>query len=311
MSNYITIDGGTTNTRLRLVRDYLVVAEFKLSLGARDCIVENGNYKNTIKERIKELLIAGNTEEKDIRAIIFSGMLTSELGLCNIPHIAAPVGIKELHNSMKLMDVGISSIPCYFIPGVKIQSENIYEIDIMRGEECEFIGISAQMAPNSVCIMPGSHSKHIFSDERKRISSFQSFLSGEMIYAFSQNTILSKSIDLSITNFDGEALLFGYDCVKKYGINRALFQTRTMDKMLRYSAEALYSFFLGAILCEEVESLTDCKKQIYICGQRSIRKAMMFLIKNRLSISAIEIEDSASELATSRGAIKIFEYKGE
>ena len=212
---------------------------------------------------------------------------------------------------MKLMDVGISSIPCYFIPGVKIQSENIYEIDMLRGEECEFVGISAQITPNSVCIMPGSHSKHIFSDERKRISSFQSFLSGEMIYAFSQKTILSKSIDLSITNFDGEALLSGYDCVKKYGINRALFQTRIMDKMLGKSPEELYSFFIGAILCEEVQTLADCKKQIYICGQRSIRKAMMFLIKNRLSISAIEIEDSASELATTRGVIEIFEYKGE
>ena len=311
MSNYITIDGGTTNTRLRLVKDYLVVAEIRISMGAKDCTKGNEIYKSSIREKIKELLTAGNTEEKDIRAIIISGMLTSELGLCNLPHIAAPVGIKELHSSMKLMDVGISSIPCYFIPGVKIQSENMYEIDIMRGEECEFIGISAQMVPNSVCIMPGSHSKHIFSDERKRISSFQSFLSGEMIYAFSQNTILSKSIDLSITNFDGEALLSGYDCVKKYGINRALFQTRIMDKMVGYSAEALYSFFLGAILCEEVESLSDCKKQIYICGQRSIRKAMMFLIKNRLSISAIEIEDSASELATTRGVIEIFEYKGE
>lgn len=311
MNNYITIDGGTTNTRLRLVKDYLVVAEFRLSLGARDCIVGNENYKNTIKERIKELLIAGNMEEKDIRAIIISGMLTSELGLCNLPHIAAPAGIKELHSSMKLMDVGISSIPCYFIPGVKIQSENMYEIDMMRGEECEFIGISDQLAPSSVCIMPGSHSKHVFSDERKRISSFRSFLSGEMIYALSQSTILSKSVDLSITNLDEGALLSGYDCVRKLGINRALFQTRIIDKILGYSTEKLYSFFLGAILCEEVESLTNCKKQIYICGQRSIRKAMIFLIKNRLSISAIEIGDSESELATAQGAIKIFEYEGE
>ena len=311
MNNYITIDGGTTNTRLRLVKDYLVVAEFRLSLGARDCIVGNENYKNTIKEIIKELLIAGNMEEKDIRAIIISGMLTSELGLCNLPHIAAPAGIKELHSSMRLMDVGISSIPCYFIPGVKIQSENIYEIDIMRGEECEFIGISAQMVPNSVCIMPGSHSKHIFSDERKRISSFRSFLSGEMIYALSQSTILSKSVDLSITNLDEGALLSGYDCVRKLGINRALFQTRIMDTILGNSPEALYSFFLGAILCEEVETLADCKKQIYICGQKSIRKSMVLLLKKRLSISAIEIEDSASELATSRGAIQIFEYEGE
>ena len=311
MSNYITIDGGTTNTRLRLVKDYQVVAESRLSMGAKDCTFGNEIYKNLIKEKIRELLMVGKAEEKDVRAIIISGMLTSEFGLCNLPHIAAPVGINELHGSMKLMDVGISSIPCYFIPGVKIRSEDVYEIDMLRGEECEFFGISDQLAPNSVCIMPGSHSKHIFSDERKGISSFRSFLSGEMICAFSQNTILSKSVDLSITNLDEGALLSGYDCVRKFGINRALFQTRIMDTILGNSPEALYSFFIGAMLCEEVETLADCKKQIYICGQRSIRKAMMFLLKKRLSISAIEIGDSESELATARGAIKIFEYKGE
>ena len=311
MSNYITVDGGTTNTRLRLVKDYTVVAEHRLSMGARDCTEGNEIYKKLIKEKIGELLTVGGTEESDVCAIIISGMLTSELGLYNLPHISAPAGIKELHNAMKLIDIGISTVPCYFIPGVKIESENVYEVDMLRGEECEFIGISDQLSENSICIMPGSHSKHIFSDERKRISSFKTFLSGEMIYSFSQNTILSKSVDLSINSFDGDVLLSGYDCVRSFGINRALFQTRIMDKMLGYTPEALYSFFLGAMLCEEVETLADCGKQIYICGQKNIRKAMIFLIKKRLLASVIEIEDSDSELAASCGAIKIFEYRGE
>jgi len=311
MSNYITIDGGTTNTRLRLVKNYVPEAEIRLSMGAKDCVNGNEGYKALLKEKIRELLTVGNAEERDIRAIIASGMLTSELGLCNLPHIAAPAGIKELHSSMKLMDVGISPIPCYFIPGIKIESENIYELDMLRGEECEYIGISDKLAPCSVCIMPGSHSKHIFSDEGKRISSFKSFFSGEMIYALSQSTILSGSVDLSITSLGEEALLSGYDSARKVGINRALFQTRIMDKMLGNSRETLYSFFLGAMLCEEVETLADCKKPIYICGQRSIRKGMMLLIKKRLSLSAIEIEASESELASAVGAIKIFEYGGE
>ena len=34
MSNYITIDGGTTNTRLRLVKDYTVVADLAIKTGA-------------------------------------------------------------------------------------------------------------------------------------------------------------------------------------------------------------------------------------------------------------------------------------
>ena len=311
MSNYITIDGGTTNTRLRLVKDYTVVADLRVSMGAKDCTDGCEICKAIIAEKIKELLSRANAKEKDIRAIIISGMLTSELGLYKVPHLTAPAGIRELHDSMLCKDVGISSIPCYFIPGVKVQSENIFEIDMMRGEECEFIGISDRLSPNSVCIMPGSHSKHVFFDEEKRISAFQSFLSGEMIYALSQSTILSKSVDLSVTTFDEESLLSGYDHVRSFGINRTLFHTRIMDNILGGTAEELYSFYLGAVLCEEVAALADCKKQIYVCGQRNIRKSIIFLIKNRLSLTVNEISDSESELAATVGAIKIFEYEGK
>ena len=34
MSNYITIDGGTTNTRLRLVREHTVASEVRIAIGA-------------------------------------------------------------------------------------------------------------------------------------------------------------------------------------------------------------------------------------------------------------------------------------
>ena len=156
MSNYITVDGGTTNTRLRLVKNHSIVAEVRVSMGAKDCIFENNVYKNLLAEKIKELLMEAKTEESEIRAVIISGMLTSELGLYNVPHVSAPVGIRELHNAMRCEKIGICSIPCYFIPGVKIVSENIWQSDMMRGEETEFFGLSERLGNSSVCIMPGS-----------------------------------------------------------------------------------------------------------------------------------------------------------
>ena len=35
MSNYIAIDGGTTNTRINLVKDYLVTDTVSYNIGAR------------------------------------------------------------------------------------------------------------------------------------------------------------------------------------------------------------------------------------------------------------------------------------
>lgn len=308
MNNYITIDGGTTNTRLRLVKNNAVAAEQRLSMGAKDCINAKESYKNFIIDKIKMLLEESKIAESEIRAILASGMLTSETGLYTVPHITAPIGLQELNSGLVRADIGISSAPCYFVPGVRIMSKDPCESDIMRGEEAEFFGISEYISQNSVLIMPGSHTKHIFCDTQKRISTFKTFMTGEMLAAISQGTILLDSIDINRLDFDGDLLILGYDHSLKLGINRALFQTRILDKLFKKSPQELYSYFLGVILCGEINTLANSKKDIYICGRHILRKSMHYLIQHRLSLSATEICEQDSELAATRGAIRIFEY---
>ena len=54
MSNYITVDGGTTNTRVALVIDNKVVDSEKISIGSKDCISSNEPLKSAIKSAIEE-----------------------------------------------------------------------------------------------------------------------------------------------------------------------------------------------------------------------------------------------------------------
>ena len=51
MSNYITIDGGTTNTRLRLVREHTVASEVRIAMGAKDCTLGNATCKKRRRKR--------------------------------------------------------------------------------------------------------------------------------------------------------------------------------------------------------------------------------------------------------------------
>ena len=53
MANYITIDGGTTNTRVSLVCNNTILATKKMSIGAgkKDIV----SLKNAIKTAIKEI----------------------------------------------------------------------------------------------------------------------------------------------------------------------------------------------------------------------------------------------------------------
>ena len=54
MSLYITIDGGTTNTRIALVRDRVIVDSIKLHVGARRGIENKELLVSEIKDAIEK-----------------------------------------------------------------------------------------------------------------------------------------------------------------------------------------------------------------------------------------------------------------
>ena len=311
MAHYVTIDGGTTNTRIRLVTDGKVVASARLPMGAKDCIGSASPYKTRLCEDIATLLYHANLRPSDVTAMLASGMLTCEHGLCHVPHLNTPVGIAQLHGGMVRADLDGIAIPCYFIPGVKTLTEDPSQCDMMRGEESEFWGLAEQMDPDSVCVLPGSHTKHIFSDAQKRITSSNTLLTGEMLEALSQHTILSASVDMSVTEFDEDALLWGYDDACKSGINRVLFQARILDTLLQKSPREVYSYFLGAILYGDVKILEEYGKKVYIGGKRQLRESLLYLIRQRTALCAKEIPEKDAELASTYGVIRIFEYQGE
>lgn len=67
MANYLTIDGGTTNTRINLVLNGIVVDSVKLSMGVRLNIDGNETYKKEIKNSIYKLLADNDIEEKILK----------------------------------------------------------------------------------------------------------------------------------------------------------------------------------------------------------------------------------------------------
>ena len=56
MKRYIVIDGGTTNTRFYLLENDILVDSLKISLGARNCIDSNNEYRTLNRENIERLL---------------------------------------------------------------------------------------------------------------------------------------------------------------------------------------------------------------------------------------------------------------
>ena len=308
MANYITIDGGTTNTRLSLVLDGRVVDTVKYNVGARAGIDDKAPLKNAVKEGISTLLNNHGLTENDITKILASGMITSEFGLCKLDHIVAPAGIKELHDTMHETEISeISNIPFVFLRGVKLGGEALEKADMMRGEETELFGLSDKLS--GVYILPGSHSKIITVDENGRITDFKTMLTGEMIASLSQNTILKSSVDLSCDKVSNEYLLKGYHYCQSHGINEALFKVRVLGNLFGADKTQLYSFFMGVVLCDEVKEVLKINPQkITVGGKRQIKEATVKLLKNLSNAEIISASDSEVDTSSTLGAVRIFEY---
>ena len=191
----ILIDSGTTNSRLRLYdrTTNKVMDSEKIRVGVRDTAISgnNTNLKSQLKKGIEILLTRNQLTPSEIKCIAASGMITSNLGICEIPHVASPAGISDFAKSSKLSRLEeFLYIPCVFIPGMKNAvnlSGNedlvscINDFDVMRGEEVESFGLLKQFAVQGkgMIVLPGSHTKFVAVGENKHLLYCLSTLEGK------------------------------------------------------------------------------------------------------------------------------------
>ena len=306
MSSYLAVDGGTTNTRIYYVRDHNILGVEKICMGVRSGSSDPFGFKNTIKRSLEVLQLRFGTAS----SVLVAGMLTSEMGLYEVAHLTAPVGIADLHCGIKTITMPeLTPLPIKLIPGVKYMGTCLAETDMMRGEECELIGLSDKLFENTAYILPGSHSKLIFTDSRGRISSFYTQLSGEMAAVLSQNTILKTSIDLA-QSLNHEYLRMGYHYAANYGINEALFKVRVLKNIFNKTTQEVTSFFLGVIFNGEVTRVIHSNaSKIVISGQINMKQALSVLLNDLVHIPVITVTEETASHAVVNGMVNIYEYR--
>ena len=310
MKNYITIDGGTTNTRVSLICDGQLLDTVRIPLGARAGIDGTQALKDALREAISDLLHEHSLTESDVCRVLASGMITSEFGLCALPHLQAPVGIAELHANMHdAFFPDITTIPFTFIRGVKMLGDTLDGTDMMRGEETELMGLVSSSDGECLYILPGSHSKLVETDRDGRIVRFSTMLTGEMIAALSSGTILKDAVDLSVTELCEKKLLEGCRYATEHGINEALFKVRILKNLFSATTVECYSFFLGAILSAEIKRIADSKIQtVVIGGKAQLRRATAILLQATTDKVIVTLSDEEVEASVTRGMLRIYEF---
>lgn len=320
---YLTIDAGTTNMRVRYIEDKEILSCVKVNAGVRVTAIDGNNQrlKTSLKNAIEESLQKADRNIDKVDAILASGMITSNLGLVEIPHLTAPVGIVELAEGIVAKKFPeIVDQPIYFIPGVKnaVAEDDVNAVenlDMMRGEEAESLGagILRGIKDEFVFISPGSHTKFVFVDKEQRIQSCCTTLTGELLAAISGHTILSDSLSVDlIQTIEPSFIKMGIAAARKCGLTKACFQVRVLDTLQDTTENERANYLAGALAYNDILALASRSEpnvNVLIGGnpilQELYEQALLLLGWSKEEICILD--KAATEKASSALAIKLYE----
>ena len=263
-SRIVAIDGGTTNTRARLLDRGEIVATARRGVGVRDSVI-SGSAAHPLIQAIRECL--DEVLEKSpgpIHRIVAAGMLSSEVGLAAVPHLIAPCGIAELAaGSVERLFLELHELPIFFIPGIKTPASNgpdgWADCDVMRGEEVETFGAMESIENLKfpcAFLWPGSHSKLVLIDENRRISRSFTTLAGELTATLASQTLIAKSLPMTLPDHpDPLAIESASRIVRRDGLGRAAFLVRIADLTGAMDEHQRASFWVGAVIAEDAAHL--------------------------------------------------------
>ncbi len=272
---------GTTNTRVWILRGREVVARAHANVGVRDTAREGtparirASLRELIAEVRKQNRTAGAIGEPS--AVAAAGMITSPLGLAEVPHMEAPAGIDDLARGVRICHFPeITDLPILLIPGVRSGHrsgtvEEIVQSDVMRGEETLCLGLVALglVSTPATVLNVGSHWKAIEIDPRGRIASSITSLSGELLQAAQTQTILASALpagrpeNLAETWCDAGMLE-----QRRSGLARALFCVRLLELSGRTTPEERLSFLVGVFVAADLDALRQ--RGLFAAGSRAL-----------------------------------------
>lgn len=273
------IDCGTTNTRVYIVNEkHEVIGRSYKKVGVRDTSITGS--REYLKAGIREAFLAAVEKAGlclgDIEYAVASGMITSEIGLMDIPHLIAPVAIQDLADQVKVVqDPGIFplDLPVVFIRGIKNNYGNagvsgIRDIDFMRGEETQIMGLLEKediQLPLNVIVL-SSHTKLIHINKLGQIEGSITTISGQIYEAINKETFIGSCIQPAgkeEKEFYSEELLHtAYDSVRSAGFLRTMLMPRFMQVLLDTEWYERQFFVGAAIAAEDVRILDEARERL-------------------------------------------------
>ncbi|MFN0299825.1 MAG: 2-dehydro-3-deoxygalactonokinase [Burkholderiales bacterium] len=323
----LTLDTGTSNTRVRAWRDDRVMGRAEASVGVRDT-ARTGSHaplRAGVRDAISAALAMVDDGRTRPAVILASGMITSGLGLLEIPHLTMPADANKLAAGMRSAKFpDIIDAPIWFIPGVRhdaapVGLDTASRMDMMRGEETEVFGLLSRVqgAEPRVVLLPGSHAKFVEVSNDATITRCLTTLSGELLDLLIGQSVLAAGLKHGWPDaLDVPALTAGAALSQRDGVSRAAFSTRVLELFSPLAEASRFSFLLGAVLVQDLlaakaNGLLSRERQLVVCGRPLLQSAYVALARSALDPGPVDAPDQAmlDELA-GHGALFLARKKG-
>lgn len=320
---FAALDTGTTNTRIYLVDHGQVISQASEAVGIRDTAVSGSKQplKDGLSRCFSRVLRQAGVSAESVDCVIASGMITTELGLIDIPHLPAPVGFSDLAaHAVISRDPAVVPFdrPFVFIPGIRNPVDtgklsSLRGADFMKGEETQVMGLLRSEGPQLPCrvFIFSSHTKIIHIDAAGRITASITSLSGQVFAAIRSQTSIGKSIgDASINELDEPVMQLACDCIENGGFLRTMLMPRMMEVLFHATPEQRRLFTETAIAADDLQMLDEAGRmpglpettRCILIGHQSRCRVYGHLLKKRqpeLDIRSIWQPDAIDHLIIS------------
>ncbi|WP_022795093.1 2-dehydro-3-deoxygalactonokinase [Marinococcus halotolerans] len=303
--NVIVIDGGTTNTRLRVVDADTLEVKKRISLdqGVRNQAMEQDF---SLLERLIDNELDTLAAQFTFRDVIGYGMLTANIGMREVPHAPSPLTMEEL--AAQTVHERYNARRWHWITGMKNGEE---PVDVMRGEEVEAFGMLRHTPAegSGLIILPGSHTKYIRVEDGSRLLSCTSTLAGETLSALRTSTILSDSVGPKLVEaLEPEVLMEGWNLAETEGFTRAAYYVRLRHLFADYTENARANLLLGAVLYEDMkafEHAADGAGWLYLGGHGAMQEAYRHVLEQKQERPVHVFTKHDLEKASLQGALQL------
>lgn len=245
--------------------------------------------------------------------VLISGMIGSSIGIKELPYASLPFltdgSEAVVHEYAAAKDFGH---PVWLISGI------CSEQDVMRGEETQMIGLAC-MEPEacatgtSVCIFPGTHSKHIRVKDGAIID-FKTFMTGELFHIITHHSILKDSVDklddAQWTGSENDAFCSGVRQSGESTLLHELFSIRVNHLFGRSAKRENFFQLSGLLIGTELRALLrEDKLRIRLCSGSHVSALYQLALKALgLAEQTVFIAPEKIDRSALEGQIKILQH---